>query len=370
MGGAESVLLRLLEKSAWRSESVVISLGQGGALAPRMRGLGVPVHELGMNAALPNPFAVVSIARILRSHGADLVSTWMYHGDLIGGIAGRMAGLPVIWGIRNSTLSKAESAWTTRAIARVNGVLSGFVPVAIISCSQRARDVHVQLGFDARKFRLIPNGVDTEVFKPDTEARAAVRTELHVDAGAHLVGIIARFDPQKNHRAFLEAAGNAFSRRKDVRIVLAGVGMSGENGELMSWLRAAGLDKRTHLLGPRHDIHRIMTALDVLALPSSYGEAFPSVLAEAMACGVPCVTTDVGDAATIVGTTGTVVPIGDMPALIKGAVALLDEDAATQQHRATSSRARVVGMFNIDTMVAAYEQLFRDASARRAGAGV
>ncbi|HNS26699.1 MAG TPA: glycosyltransferase [Steroidobacteraceae bacterium] len=363
MGGAESVLLRLLESSPWRSDSVVISLGRDGVLAPKFRDLGVPVHELGMNAVLPNPFAVASVARILKAHGADVVSTWMYHADLVGGIAARLAGLPVIWGIRNSTLSRTDSAWTTRAIARLNGILSRWLPAVIVSCSERARDVHIELGYVRDKFTIIHNGIDIRRFQPDAHARAAVRGELNLSGENRLIGLIARFDPQKNHRGFIAAVRNLLERWPQLHVVMAGAGITSDNKVLCAWIAEAGIADRVHLLGARWDINRVMAALDCSVLPS-FGEAFPSVLAESMACGVPCVTTDVGDAAAIVGTSGIVVPIGDMTALVKGIDELLEEDAETQRRRATLARARVAEMFDISTMAAAFEQLLRDTSAK------
>lgn len=361
LGGAESVLLRLLEKISWRRNAIVISLGKDGAMAPRIRDLGIVVYELGLRASTPNPFAIVSIARILRAHRIDVASTWMYHADLLGGLGAALAGVPVLWGIRNGSLSASHTSLSTRLVARLNGCLSRWLPDAIVSCSERARDVHVGLGYEARKFVVIPNGIDVDRFRPDPAARKSVREDLGIHESSLLVGLIARFDASKNHQGFIAAAGQVLASRRDIHLVMAGSGMTVENQKLVGWINGAGLSRKTHLLGPRQDIARIFSALDVSVLAST-GEAFPSVLAEAMACGVPCVTTNAGDAAAIVGATGIVVPVGDMLALLAGVLELLEEDTIARRVRSEAVRARIVGQFEIGSMVSAYENLLREFS--------
>lgn len=195
-GGAEGMLFRLLECAPHLREGRVIALDAGGPMADRLRGLGVRVTCLGMQTSKPNPVSFTRLIRLLRQERPDLVSTWMYHADLFGGLAARAARVPVVWGIRNNTLGP-RSKVSTRAVVSLCAWLSSRVPIRILSCSSSARKVHEALGYDAARFCVIPNGFDLVRFHPDPAARASVRKELGVAAGTQLVGLVARFDPRR-----------------------------------------------------------------------------------------------------------------------------------------------------------------------------
>lgn len=357
-GGAERVLLRLLQHSRWRGDALVISLKNGGDLAPEFHRHGIRLTALGMSSRIFDPRRIGMLARCLKNHRADVVSTWMYHADLVGGLAARMANVPVIWGIRNGTLHDDATSWTTRATVRAGALLSRCVPDRIVSCSNEARSIHEAIGYTARKFVVIPNGIDLAEFKPDSAARVSMREELGVDLTSPLVGMVARFDPQKDHGNFVAAAANVLRSIPDVQFVLAGSAIFSGNFRLRELIETAGVSNRFHLLGLRRDVPRILAALDVAVL-SSQGEAFPSVVAEAMACGVPCVATDVGDASLIIGSTGIVVPPRMPGKLSEGIVRLLAEGATAKSHRSESCRRRVAEHFDLNVMVKRYDRLLK-----------
>jgi glycosyltransferase involved in cell wall biosynthesis len=353
-GGAELMLLKLLERSPVLRQGRVLVLKDRGELGDRFRALGVSVDFLGIRA---NPSAIRSfsrLVRLLREDRPDVVSTWMYHADLFGGLAARIAGVPVVWGIRNSTLG-AESKLRTRLVVRAAALLSSWIPETIVSCSRKAIDVHSDLGYIRDRFRLIPNGFDTELFRPCSEARSAIRRELGIGDGVRLVGMVARFDPQKNFAGFLAAAASVRKRRRDVHFVLAGAGIDSTNEALAQLVERHQLVGAISMLGPRSDVPRLMAALDVCVLSSIYGEAFPNVLGEAMACGVPCVTTDVGDSAEIVGETGLVVAPGDDDALATGILHILSLSTEQWSALGESARARVMSVFSIDATASRFE---------------
>jgi glycosyltransferase involved in cell wall biosynthesis len=241
---------------------------------------------------------------------------------------------------------------------RVNALVSGWLPTGILSCAEAARDVHVAQGYAADKMFVIPNGFDLSRFQPDSAARASVRDELRVRGDTPLVGIVSRFDPQKNHAGFLEAAGLLRRSKPDVRFVLVGAGLDTHNKMLAEVAQTHGVSDAVHWLGRREDIPRLMAALDVLASSSSFGEAFPNVLGEAMACGVPCAVTGVGDSAAIVGDTGRVVPHGDMPALAAAIGDLLALDPTQRASLGKQARMRVEEHFEIGQVARRYEDYY------------
>ncbi|MHB1245462.1 MAG: glycosyltransferase family 4 protein [Sulfuriferula sp.] len=358
-GGAEMMLLKVLERlDRRRFVPHVISLTALGELAPRIAALGIPVDAMGMKPGLPSPSGFFRLVRILRHLKPDAVHTWMYHADLLGGLAARLAGVSAVgWCIRNSNLDHDKTKFSTRAVVSLCASISKWVPSSILSCSEKARQVHVGRGYAAKKMMVVPNGFDLTRFKPDINARHRLRAELGITDQTPLVGLIGRFDPQKNHAGFFEAARLLHHRRPQAHFVLAGHGIDMNNTTLTQAIAQAGRLPNIHLLGLRNDIPELMAALDVLA-SSSYGEAFPNVLGEAMACGVPCVVTDVGDSAYIVGDTGRIVAPGDMTGLaaaMEELLALSPPDKAALGERA---RARVATHFEIGKVVRQYEDFY------------
>lgn len=357
-GGAEFMLLRLLQHlDRRRFEPHVISLTGGGDVGTRIAGLGVRVEHLGMN---PGRLPVGGWWRLHRRIVAlrpDVVHTWMYHADLLGGTAARLAGVrAVVWGIHHSNLSPHLNKRSTLLVARACALVSRFVPARIACCSEAARDVHRAFGYQADKLVFVPNGFELNLFRPDPEARTQVRRELGIPDDALIVGMIGRYNPQKNHAGFMRAAGQVHRWLPDVRFVLAGTGVDRSNEALMRLVEDEGVASVMHLLGPRTDVPRIMATLDVLA-SSSDGEAFPNVIGEAMACEVPCVVTDVGDCAAIVGNSGCVVAPGDMAGLAQSIRDLL-VDAPRRGQLGRQARARVDSCYSIDKVVAQYEGLY------------
>ena len=359
-GGAETMLLKLLERiDRARFEPHVISLTDEGEIGRRIRLLDISVEALEMRRGVVAFSKVMLLVRRLRGLHPQVLHTWMYHADLLGGLAGRAASIPAIgWGLRNSNLDQSGSKWTTRAIMRACAALSYVVPRRILSCSERARDVHVAVGYCARKIVVIPNGFDLELFRPDADAAMSIRRELGIDVTVPLVGLAARYDAQKNHKGFIEAAGRVHDTMPGVHFVLAGDGVTFANAELADAIDRAGVRGVFHLLGRRNDMPQLMAGLDVLCSSSSYGEAFPNVLGEAMACGVPCVVTDAGDSADIVGDTGRVVPVGDMAGLARELMALLSMPAEQRQSLGRMARLRVQERYEISSAVKQYEAFY------------
>jgi len=361
--GAETMLYKLLQQTDRSQFSVRVFtlLAPPGPLAERIQALGIPVDALGISRGVPNPMAIWHLAGALRDMRPDLVQTCMYHADLVGGLAAKLASirLPVLWNIRQSTFDPDHSRRRTIGVARLCARLSSHLPHAIICCSETARRVHVDLGYDESKIQVIPNGFDPVAFHPDPEARTALRAELGLNADTPLIGVVARNDRQKDHQTFVAAAARLHTRMPNVHFVLCGNGVDQSNAELTGWVNGAGLSDRCHLLGERNDVARVTAALDLATLSSAYGEGFPNVLGEAMACEVPCVATDVGDSAHVVGDAGRIVPARDADALARAWGELLT--AGNEERKALGQRARrrVIENFSISRVTHAYEAAYR-----------
>jgi len=358
-GGAEVMLLKVLERlDRTRFEPHVISLAGKGEIGARIEALGIPVECLGMRPNVPSPRRFLRLVRRMRELRPGLVHTWMYHADLLGGLAARLAGIRAVgWRINHSNLEPALNKRTTLWVVAICARMSSWLPRRILSCSEKARSVHAAAGYASDKMVVVPNGFDLTRFEPDPAARESVRAELGVADRTPLVGLIARHHPQKNVEGFIEAAAGVVRQRADVHFLLAGSGVDARNAALQAAMRSSPAADRIHLLGGRDDVPRLMAALDVLAL-SSHGEAFPNVVGEAMACGVPCVVTDAGDAAEIVGDTGRVVPVGDMTGLARELLAVLDLSHPERQALGIRARVRVRDKYDIERIVRQYEAFY------------
>lgn len=359
-GGAEQTLLRLLPRLDPRIEPHVLSLTSLGDLGPAFVEAGVPVEAMGM---APGPGAPLAFWRLVRRLGQlrpAVVQTALYHADLVGGLAARLAGVPrLAWNIRNGGAALDALKPHARAAVWLSARASWRLPDRIVCCSHAARQRHVELGYDDSRFEVIANGFDLARWRPQQDARARLRAELAIPAAAPVVGLVARLDPQKDHRGFFAAAGRLHRERPDVHFVLAGGGVDASAASLRAWIDDAGVGAVTHLIGRRDDMHDWMPGLDLL-VSTSIGEAFPNVVGEAMACAVPCVVTDVGDSAWIVGDTGTVVPPGDPEAAARAWRDFLERPAAARLEQGRAARARIAGAFELSTVVRRYDDFYLD----------
>lgn len=361
-GGAEDVLYRLCSHDHLNTH-IVVSLMDEGIYGPLLHKAGITVHYLNMPQSRVTIPGVIKLFRLFRDLKPDVVQTWMYHADLIGGIVARLAGIKQIyWNIRNSTLELGKSKYSTIMVLKLCAKLSGFVPKGIVCCAYRAKEVHAALGYDARNMFIIGNGYDLSIFKESSDLGRKFRKELNLEKDVRLLGMVGRFDPQKDHFGLLEALSLVKQAGFGFRLCLIGPDLNAGNVKLIEKIKELGLIEEIILLGRRSDIPVVMNGLDVHLLSSSYGEAFPNVVAEAMACGTPCVTTDVGDAALIVGDTGWVVPPAKVVQLAEAIGTALKElggDADSWRIRREAARTRVVENFSLEKMITAYHTVWR-----------
>lgn len=355
-GGAEGALVRLVAATPHHDHEVVSLTGEGRHVAS-LEALGIPVHLLDLS-----PWRVPAVLRqltaLLKDCRPDVVQTWMPHADLVGGIAARRAGVAkVFWNLRNQYFD----GWSrsTRILCHLNARLADRIPTRIVAVSEPAWDSFRALGFPADKGVIIENGIDVERFRAYPQARDRVRRELGLDADIFLLGRVGRFSKQKDYPTLL-AALEQLPSEGNWRMVFVGTGFE-EGGEGHALVASSRVADRAIMLPAQARIEDIHNALD-LHVSTSKVEGFPNVLAEAMACGTPCVTTPAGAARRIVGNTGWVTDFED-PASTAGAIreAMTERsDAVGWAQRLDAARRKIVDHHSMAAMVAAYESLWRE----------
>lgn len=358
-GGAETMLTKLLEvMDRSRFQQTVIVLQDKGVLGPRIEQAGVPVIALNMKSALDFPRVFLRIRSILKKAQPNVVQTWLYHADFVGTFAAKAAGsTKLIWNLRCSNMNFSDYNPITRLICGLLARLSS-VPDLVISNSLTGQRAHSELGYHPRAWRLLPNGFDTERFRPNAERAAKFRQSLGIGSSTPLIGLPARFDPMKDQNNFLNAAALLVQNHPEARFALIGHGLTAENTEIVSQIAEKKLEGHVHLLGERSDMEVVMAGLDIVTLSSAYGEGFPNVLGEALSCGVLCVATDVGDAATIVGPYGRIVPSRDSKALAAAWREILALSPEAYQELGSRAREHVIEHYSLPAIGRAYEELY------------
>jgi len=356
-GGAQAMLTNLVtaRSPGCSVAHTVIEMTAHDTCDERIRRAGVPVHTLGMTRGRASLAAVGRFMQLLRRERPTIVQTWLYHADLLGLVTLPVLRVPLVWNVRCSWHVNINGL-APRTCARLSKL-----PTAVIVNSQAGQAVHQRLGYRPRRWCLIGNGFDLNAFKPDAAAYSQVRAELGLSSGKLLIGIVGRWDPNKDYATFLAGAGILARRRDDVQFVMVGEGLVPTNEVLGELITRCELRGRVHLVGRRTDVKRLTAALDIAAC-TSVGEGFPNVVGEAMASGVPCVTTDVGDARQLVGDAALVVPSRDPEALAATWLQLLAMDPSALHSLGLAGRARIGQHYALSSVIKQYESLYEDLS--------
>ncbi len=359
MGGAEQMLYKLVTRMDRKKfRTLVVSMTDTGPVGEKIIEQGIPVVSLGMALGRPTLGGISKLFRLLRQQSVDIVQTWLYHADFLGLIVGRIAGIKkIIWGIRCSNMHLRNYRSLTALTVGVSGVLSPLADAIIVN-SEEGKKVHKRRGYHTGRMVLIPNGIEIDRFHPDASARDWLLGQLNLSRDVILIGLVARFDPMKDQGTFLRSAAFLAEKERSVHFIMVGKGMVPYNRDLIHLLDNNRLKGRVHLLGLRHDIPRIMAALDIHSSSSAFGEGFSNTIGEAMACGVPCVVTDVGDSARIVGDTGIVVPPKDPEALAGAWLKLLNMGEEKRKAMGDQARSRIVENFEIGMVVQRFEGFY------------
>lgn len=347
LGGAERMLERLILESSKDSsiKQSIITLKKRGIIGRELAKEGFEVSSMGMKSIFSAPVVLYRLTKILKKTRPDGVYTWMYHSDLIGGLAASLSGIKnIIWGIRNSKIPQKPFS-VTSVIIKICSILSFYVPTKIICCAEAAKSAHIDLGFCSSKMIVVSNGFDMNSFNPSLELRDHIRENLGILENNLVVGIVGRFDPLKDFNNFIDAALLVSKDISNIKFLMVGKGLDKNNIELNSLIKDS-LYKDNFILSGEKNPHDFYAAMDCFCL-SSKAEGFPNVVAEAMAMKIPCVVTDVGDAGRIVGESGIVVEPMNANALYNGLILMLAMDKFDREALGYEARKLIINQFDI-----------------------
>ncbi|TKB75404.1 MAG: glycosyltransferase [Nitrospira sp.] len=355
-GGAERQLILLAKGLHARRHDVVVSVFySGGPLEKELRDAGIRIRPLNKTGRWDVPGFLFRMAKVLREERPEIVHGYLPDPNLVTAVLKPFfPAIKIVWGVRSARLDWQQCDWLARANFKLSCRLSGLAD-AIIANSHAGRAYHITSGYPAEKMLVIPNGIDTERFRPAPTLRERTRSAWGISTGESLIGLVGRLDPQKDHPNFLRAASLVARRRERVRFVCVGDGPDEYRMRLQALARSEGLDGRLLWMPNPPDMPAVYNALDV-TVSCSFGEGLPNVVGEAMACGVPCVVTDVGDSAWVVGDVGEVVPPRNPLALAKAIEKVLAEGRGDS----SAIRSRVMAHLSVDRLVADTERVLKD----------
>ncbi len=361
------MLARLLDYDAGSlREHRVISLTGLHTVGPRIQSSGIVVDALGIAKPWHIPTALIRLILLIRRERPDIVQTWMYHADLIGGVAARLAGCQnVVWNLRTDAFPRSAFKLQTRLLQRLCAVMGYLIPRRIIAASRAGLDSHVAIGYPRLQMLLIGNGFIVPEQKDLDAARLRIRLEWGLLPEDCAIGMVGRFDMQKGQENFIRAAAIVAKDHPKARFFIIGRNCDSENARMREWVQETGLQDRISLLGERNDIADCLGALDVFCLPSLV-EGFPNALGEAMAAGLTCVTTAAGAAEELLDGHGPVVPVADSSALAHAISRLAGMTPAQRRVQGQGARCHIIRKYSLDKIVALYIQLYQLLLASRA----
>jgi len=362
VGGAEMALYRLiLEFRGSEYSHTVIVLTPGGGLYRRFVESGIKLIVLDVRRSPVSD--MLRLYRLMRTLQPDIVQTWLYHADFLGGLAARVAGIRnVIWGVRTTDVDGGCSR-ATAFVRHACASLSRWIPHTIVCVAEAARRSHSLVGYDTGRMVVVGNGFDLSVLTSDQSQRGQLRAQCGFDKDDVVVGTLGRFNLDKDHANFVQAAGQLARRHPRLRFLMVGENLDARNAVLMGWIEATGHADRFVLLGERSDVAVCLAAMDIFCL-SSRTEAFPNVVGEAMAMGLPCVSTDVGDVGVLMADTGVLVPKADPAALAQGVAGLMALGPAYREQMGQKAQERIRATFTMACVRKRFEGIYENVIAK------
>lgn len=358
-GGAEMMLYRLATMADPGTTHEVISLRGMGAVGARLQQAGIKVTSVDMMGRSA-PKAWLRLVKAIRRSRPDVVQTWLYHADVLGGLAARVAGVRnIVWSIRTADIRLGIGlSRGADLMLRISARLSARLPQRIIYVAEAARIAHEAVGYDPNKSVVIQNGFTIPDTADCSQGSLKIRQERGIPNDALVIGTAGTFNAQKNQVGFVNACASLLEKYPNLHLLLIGRGNDADSPALADAVTGTGHPERVHLMGERRDVAACLSALDLFCL-SSRGEGFPNVVGEAMAVGTPALVTDVGDAALLVAETGTVVPVDDPQALAAALAHLATLSRDELATRGQVARERIIQNFTMPQVKDRYLMLYR-----------
>lgn len=360
IGGAEKMLLRLVKTSSFQKQQLtVISLLPSGTLFKDFSSC-TNVYTFNFG----NPFRALigffQLFFLIRDLKPDVVHSWLYQSDLISGVIAKSLGVKVIiWSIRQTNLDLRYNKISTLVAAKLCALFSYIVPDVIISNSCSGRLSHIDFNYQKAKIKVIQNGIDLDRISAISNPKKLLKNEIGIDTDVPLIGMIARFDPQKDHQTFLNAAVLILKQHPKTHFLLCGQGVDYSNKTLIHEIQSLGLKSNFTLLGLHADIEHISSSLDIHVL-CSFGEGWPNVIGEMMAAGVLCVSTDVGESSSIMGNIGITVPVGDAEGVFNAVSQLLLLEDSEKKNLRQRGRNRIENLYEISKIADQYLRVYSE----------
>lgn len=362
IGGAELVLYRLLTAQADNVNNItVITLKPGGILADKLQQAGFVVHSLNVTGPLSLLASVTKLAKKLEVLQPQVVQSWLYHADFITALSSlRWRATSYVWGIHTCQLPKGKIA--TWAIMKSCALLSYRVPSKIVCVAEASKILHVNQGYDAKKVRVISNGFSLTDYQAVPQNQKLLRNELGVADSALVVGIIARWHPDKGQDVLLKAIQKIQPQHPNVIFLFVGRDCDSNNQQLMQYKNSCPFPDNILTIGQRSDIPALLNTLDIFCMPSRT-EAFPLALGEAMCASLPVVATEVGDVAYMTGNLVELAQPDNVTSLAEKLDKMLSLPKAQRRAVGNALFERVSALFSIETMVHQYQALYAEISA-------
>ena len=353
LGGAENIFFNLIKESN-KSKLIIISLTSRGIYGEYLKKNGFKVFELNLKKNIFSFFGFIRLINLISKFKPQIVHTWMYHSNLIGGLAAKISGIKKIyWSIHHDY---EYSNLLMMIEMKILLLLSYFVPNKLIYCSKSTKVNHINKGYKKKDTIVIENGVSTDIFKPNSKLRKKIRNELNINNNCLLLGNISRYHPIKDHDTLLKSLVKLKNYKVNFKCVLAGSGLNNKNIKLIKKISMHKLENEIILFGKCLEVYNLLNSLDLNIL-SSKSESFPLILIEAMSCGIPCISTNVGEAKKIIGNTGWIVE-AENPEDLANCIYRIYTKKTLLKDKSNLSRKRVERLYKLEEMNRKYSSLY------------
>ena len=358
-GGAESLLFKFLCNTE-NNINYVISLKGPGKYGKLIEEMGIKTFYLNCSLKLSLILDFIFLIKIIKKISPDIVQTWLYHADLLGGCAAYLANVKkIFWGIHHNSLDKKLNKNSTIYVTKINSLLSYLIPKRIIVCAEESKKEHIKNGFRKDKFVVIPNGIDLKEFKKSKTNKYKYRKRLMIDQKELILGTVARYNPNKDHLTLIKCIKELKDSGLKFKYLFVGENMDSKNKELVRIIKKFELETTIKLMGQEKNISLIMNGLDLHIL-SSLSEAFPMVILESMACRTPCISTDVGDVNKIIIRKEFLAEKGNYLSLFKAIKNFINLKESEKDKIARQCQIHIRENYSINKMIDSYLSVYND----------